>query len=322
MQPPGEQTQQPDPRAQPPRKAIPPSRDRLQSRLLVWIVGSALAWLLYEIVLHAKAVPASRNAYLPETVFISITFALVAWRLRAATAAGAAWGGLICFLIICFTTAPYNVSPFHSGIAPLVLLFALTHEATQLGRERKAALGIAERRSGRNAAQVIANLGIAAIVGYPLVPYYLGTAIDGQFASPLHLVRIFAAPVLAALAEATADTVSSEVGKAFGGSPVLITSLHRVRAGTDGAISLIGTTAGIAAAAIVALVGIPAIGMLPLQCAVVLCAAIAGLFFDSLLGATLERRGWIGNDLVNFLSTGFAALVTLPLIRWIAQPGS
>jgi uncharacterized membrane protein len=31
------------------------------------------------------------------------------------------------------------------------------------------------------------------------------------------------------------------------------------------------------------------------------------LFFDSVLGATLERRGWINNDAVNFLSTASAA---------------
>jgi uncharacterized membrane protein len=43
----------------------------------------------------------------------------------------------------------------------------------------------------------------------------------------------------------------------------------------------------------------------------VLIAATAGLFFDSLLGATVERRGWIGNDAVNFASTGFAAAIAL-----------
>ena len=34
-----------------------------------------------------------------------------------------------------------------------------------------------------------------------------------------------------------------------------------------------------------------------------LIAATFGLLFDSLLGATLERKGWLGNDAVNFLST-------------------
>ena len=36
--------------------------------------------------------------------------------------------------------------------------------------------------------------------------------------------------------------------------------------------------------------------------------AIVGLFFDSLLGAVLERRGWLNNDAVNALSTLAAAL--------------
>jgi uncharacterized membrane protein len=53
------------------------------------------------------------------------------------------------------------------------------------------------------------------------------------------------------------------------------------------------------------------------------CAGgIFGLFFDSLLGATLEERGWLNNDGVNFLSTmsaaGFALalLAILPRFPW------
>jgi uncharacterized membrane protein len=46
-------------------------------------------------------------------------------------------------------------------------------------------------------------------------------------------------------------------------------------------------------------------------CAVL--GAIAGFFVDSLLGATVERRGWINNDAVNFLSTLAAALVAILL---------
>jgi uncharacterized membrane protein len=47
---------------------------------------------------------------------------------------------------------------------------------------------------------------------------------------------------------------------------------------------------------------------------IVVLAGAAGLFFDSLLGATLERRGWLGNDLVNFASTLFAAALALGLM--------
>jgi len=48
---------------------------------------------------------------------------------------------------------------------------------------------------------------------------------------------------VAALVEATADTVSSEIGQAFGGEPVLIGDYVRVEPGTDGAVTLSGSCA-------------------------------------------------------------------------------
>jgi uncharacterized protein (TIGR00297 family) len=254
---------------------------------------------------------------LAQIVVISVIFALVAWRLRAATAMAAVCGGMICFLI---TTSALG-SVLHSGLFPLLLLFVFTFEATRLGRERKARAGLAEDRKGRNAAQVIANLGIAALFS-PMMCFYIATKfgwfgeyccnIDAPFREYFAIPLI---PMLAALAEATADTVSSEIGQAFGGTPFMLTTLRRVPPGTDGAISLKGTLAGIAAAAIIAATGAPALGMSPAACFVAFAAAIAGLFFDSLLGATIERRGYINNDLVNFTSTAFAAAVALLAIR-------
>jgi uncharacterized membrane protein len=47
---------------------------------------------------------------------------------------------------------------------------------------------------------------------------------------------------------------------------------------------------------------------------------VFGLFFDSLLGATLERRGWINNDAVNFLSTASAAIFALALLAVVPHP--
>jgi uncharacterized membrane protein len=42
-----------------------------------------------------------------------------------------------------------------------------------------------------------------------------------------------------------------------------------------------------------------------------LAAAVAGNLFDSVLGATLERRGLVTNGIVNFAGTSFAGALAL-----------
>ena len=75
-----------------------------------------------------------------------------------------------------------------------------------------------------------------------------------------------------------------------------------------------GTTAGIPAGSAVVWTGWWALRLGIREASIALLAACAGLFFDSLLGATVERRGWLGNDLVNFTSTLFAAVVAFGLL--------
>jgi len=41
---------------------------------------------------------------------------------------------------------------------------------------------------------------------------------------------------------------------------------------------------------------------------------VFGLLFDSLLGATVERKGWLNNDAVNFLSTASASAFALAMM--------
>lgn len=296
-----------------PAKAIPPARDRLQSRLLVAL---AVPVLVYAAFRTLTAVFPYDGTFLgsagrfrdtwPSSVAVSVFFALLVWRLRAATVAAAACGGLICLLTLGIHRGMSNI--LASGLSPLVLLFLFTFMATKWGSQHAAR---AEKASPRNAAQVIANLGVAGLfastIGIRITTSCLGS-LQGREDEYLGLLTL---PMLAVLVEATADTVSSEVGQAIGGVPFLITTWRRVAPGTDGAISVSGTAAGIAASAVVAASAIAATGTRPSNCLLALVCGIAGLFFDSLLGATVERKGWIGNDLVNFLSTAFAASMVL-----------
>ncbi|HVN92611.1 MAG TPA: DUF92 domain-containing protein [Terracidiphilus sp.] len=243
------------------------------------------------------------------TIGLSALLGLTTWRLRAATPAAAATGALITASLM-FSTIEQGDSgraydPLHTALVPVLAVSLLAFAATRTGRRKKERLGTAEARRGRSAAQVAANLGLAALVASEPVKIWL---LDSQWLSQrARSEMLIPAMVLAALAEAAADTVSSEIGQVLGGRPRMITTLRAMEPGTDGAVSISGTLAGAIAAAIVAGAGCWALGgdlsLFQLSCA----GAVFGLFFDSLLGATLERRGWLNNDAVNFLSTASAA---------------
>jgi uncharacterized protein (TIGR00297 family) len=220
----------------------------------------------------------------------SAGFALVVRLLRAATAPAAAMGGLVCLHVL--MRQEFGGGWETTAMPSLLALFLLTFAATRFGRTKKEAAGVAEQRKGRRASQVAANLGVAGMLAAG------GT--DGSFVSAAML-----AACVAALAEAAADTVSSEMGQALGGKTMMITSGKVVAPGTDGGVSVSGTLCGAIAAAVV--VGVSPLGQDRRMAAGLLGAACAGLVFDSVLGATVERKGWVGNDWVNFASTVFAA---------------
>ena len=219
-------------------------------------------------------------------IVLVVSFALVAWGMRAVTVIGALWGALIAFLI-------YVAGGF-GGFLTLVTLFVLTAVSTRLGYSKKHRLNTAEKEHGRAASQVLANLGAAALCGLPLL-----------FVDVMSAVLL--AGMVAGLAEAAADTVSSEVGQVLGRRTVLITTFKPTEAGRNGGVSAAGTLAGVLAACAVVMVAMLTKVISPGQFWVVAVFAIAGMLLDSVLGATLERPGKLGNDSVNFSSSSFSA---------------
>lgn len=219
-------------------------------------------------------------------VLLTLLFTGIARWLRGVTTTGAAAGALCCFVLY--------LGGGSGAFAALITVFGLAWFTTRLGYQHKQKLGVAEKREGRNASQVLANLGVA-------------TACAALFllnpGKPAFLLAL-----AAALSEAAADTVSSEVGQAFADKARLITNWESVPAGTNGAVSLIGTLSGIVAAGIVSSV-CTLDGLLPRSwLAISVGAAVLGMLADSFLGAWLERRRLLNNDSVNFISTLVAAI--------------
>jgi uncharacterized protein (TIGR00297 family) len=245
------------------------------------------------------------------TVGLSALLGLATWKLRAATAGGSAAGAAITASLM-FSTLMFPYQPWHTALIPAITVSMLAYLATRMGREQKEKLGTVEPRNGRSAAQITANMGIAAIASSDPVLSWV-TNSHCFTLSALAPTLLFAIG-LAALAEAAADTVSSEVGLIFGGRPRLITTLRPVEPGQNGAVSLVGTLAGVVAAALVAAAGTLALHGSRTMFAVSCAGGVFGLLFDSLLGATLEEHGYLNNDAVNFLSTASAAVFALGLL--------
>ncbi len=245
------------------------------------------------------------------TTALSALLGLITWRLRAATPIAAATGALITACIM-FSTFEFPFEPWHTALTPVLAVSFLALAATRIGRGKKEGLGTAEARRGRSAAQVTANLGFAALVATePVRIWFLNSPLLSRSA---HAGALLLAMPLAALAEAAADTVSSEIGQVLGSRPRMITTLRAVDPGTDGAVSVAGTLAGVVAAAIVAAAGAWALRGDWALFNLSIAGAIFGLLFDSLLGATFERKGWLNNDAVNFLSTASAAGFALAMM--------
>jgi uncharacterized protein (TIGR00297 family) len=217
---------------------------------------------------------------------LTLAFAALARVLRGVTWSGAIAGAVVCFVLY------YSAGP--GAFILLTLLFILTWSSTRLGYQRKLKLGTAEKKEGRTASQVLANVGVAAVCAA---------------AYRWRVDTVFLLAMCAALAEAAADTVSSELGQTSSADARLVTTWHKVPAGTNGGVTLVGTLAGIGAAFLITLAAmfLDLLGRRDLF--ISLFAASVGMICDSFLGSTLERDHLLNNDSVNLLGTLSAVAV-------------
>ncbi|QXE24347.1 hypothetical protein B6N60_03052 [Richelia sinica FACHB-800] len=186
------------------------------------------------------------------------------------------------------------------GYLVVVFYFIVGSGVTRIGMAEKEAQGIAEKRSGaRGPENVWGSALVAALcaVGVLVVP-------DLRWLLCLGYVASFSTKL--------SDTTASEVGKAYGKRTFLITTLQPVARGTEGAVSLEGTLAGVVGSVAIALVGWGVNLITPLGIVWCVLAAFIATNLESVIGATLQSRySWLTNELVNIANTLIGAIVAI-----------
>jgi len=229
---------------------------------------------------------------IPLGLLINAPLAAAIWWARGVSTSGAVTGALI-------GTAIYAGAGWR-GWLMLVLAFGAAWVTSRIGLARKRVLGIDEASGGRRgAANAVANCGLAAIAAL------------GVVFTPFHDAALLA--LTAALTAGASDTVASEIGKAWGGRTLLITTLRSVAPGTPGALSLEGSGAGLAWAFVMSATA-SALGLIPYSAVwIVVLASTIGSIVESALAATLEADHILNNHVLNFLNTFVAVIVALTL---------
>lgn len=187
------------------------------------------------------------------------------------------------------------------GYLVVMLFFLVGSTATRIGIKEKEAQGIAEKRAGARGPE---NVWGSAFTGALCA---LATLV-----MPASYRELLILGFVASFSTKMSDTCASEVGKAYGKRTFLITTLQPVPRGTEGAVSLEGTLAGILASGAISLFAW-AVGLVDLP-GVSFCvlAALIATNVESVIGATLQSQfGWLTNEVVNILNTLIGAIAAV-----------
>jgi len=266
---------------------------RVDDNATVPLVSGAFMFCLYFV---ERSALASNLPFLGRrivlAVAVNLALAVLALALKMVNRSGA----IVGFLLGVAVYLGWGYKSFLMMFA----FFAIGSVATRLGFARKAARGVAEKRGGaRSWREAVAN------------------SLAGAFFSLLvittHHEGAFLIALVAAFAEAAGDTASSEIGQWLSGRAYLITTFQPVPAGENGGVSLAGSIAGIVSSSLVVALAF-ALGLCGKGGAgIALAAAVAGNMLDSVLGATIERRGLVTNGIVNFAGTSFGGMLALAI---------
>jgi uncharacterized protein (TIGR00297 family) len=196
------------------------------------------------------------------------------------------------------------------GYVVMLFYFLVGSAVTRIGMAQKEAAGIAEKRSGAR--------GPENVWGSALIATLCALGVYAFVLSPLpwlrELVSLLILGYVASMSTKLSDTCASEVGKAYGKRTFLITTLQPVERGTEGAVSLEGTLAGIVGSAAIASVAW-AVGLIdPIGIGLCIVAAFIATNLESVIGATLQSQfEWLTNEVVNIVNTLIGAITAIAI---------
>lgn len=183
----------------------------------------------------------------------------------------------------------------------LLGFFVVATWATRCHEKRKLRYKTEKQRI-RTVKHVLANGGVAVLMAS--FGYVYG-------------LPIFFFGFIGALATATADTLSSEIGMLSKKAPRLITTFKHVPTGTEGAVSLLGTAIAFVAAGFIGVLGLLVLNSYKIVVIAIAVGAI-GCFIDSYIGATLETKGYVKNWGTNLIATTSGGLLGLTAaLLWV-----
>jgi uncharacterized protein (TIGR00297 family) len=234
-------------------------------------------------------------------VIIGFTFGYFAFRAKTADLSGLFSAALVGIILLVFA-APQGPQWF------LIMLtfFILGSAATKYKFEYKKRIGVQQGQSGaRGYRNVFANGIIAAAAA----------VLFGVFQQPVFVVMY-----VGCVASAAADTLASEIG-VTGGIPRLITTLKRVPIGTNGGITVTGEVVAFLGGFVVSVIAMLLNVITPQMMAICTVAGFVGTNIDSVIGATLENKGFLGNAGTNLLATLGGGIFALILYLALAGRG-
>ena len=188
-----------------------------------------------------------------------------------------------------------------NGWTSVCLYLLLGTLVTKIGYRNKASRGIAEARGGQRGPENVwgsAATGCSLAVFSCFWPDYLTLLMVG-----------FASSFSAKLS----DTFSSEIGKRFGKRTFLITTLKPVSPGTEGAISIEGSIAGLLGSVVMTAIMLNLSIISGLSVAFIVCLSGYGAtFLESYMGAMVQNKiEWMTNELINSIQTSLAAVIAI-----------